>query len=111
MSAEQNKAIVRQIFEAVWNTGDLSLMEAHPGLHEIMPTVQRAIDAGIGKQPSFMEIIGEGEWVAVRMLNDLPQTGEFMGAPATGGKMEIIQLVRVVDGVIVKQHSQAGQVN
>lgn len=108
MTVEQNKAIVRQLLETAWNTGNLSPMEAHPGLHEIMPTMQQVKDSGA--KPTIMETFGEGEWVAVRMLTDLPPTLNIPGMPGAGGKMEVIQMFRVVDGIIVKQHSQAGRI-
>lgn len=110
MSTQENQALVRQLLETIWKTSDLSLMEVHPGLHELMPTIQRIMDSGTNIRPTLMEMFGEGEWVAARMLTELPSMMDNSGMPSAGRKLEVIQMFRIADGIILKQHSQAGQI-
>ncbi len=48
------------------------------------------------------EVIAEGDWVAVRVIRS--------GGPFGDG-IEEIAMCKVVDGKIVKQHSQGGPLN
>ena len=109
MTPEQNKQFVRQFIEKVVTSGDTDLMRQHPGLHEIIPTISRMAQTLSDRSVSFPLQIAEGEWVAMRAVFYGTHTGNAFGVDATGNKVEyeVLILNRVVDGVIVQQHSQA----
>lgn len=112
MSAETSKAVVRQVFEAVWASNDLSPMEAHPGLHEVIPFMRHLMSAMTEPKIAIEQQLCEGDWVATRLTLEANHSGELMGRPATGERVknEVIMFHRVVNGIIVEQHSQGGRI-
>jgi predicted ester cyclase len=109
MTSEQNKQLVRQLIEKVLTSGNTDSLRQHPGLHETIPTIERVIQNLSERSVSFPLQIAEGEWVAMRAVFRGTHTGNTFGAEATGNQVEYEVLIfnRVVDGVIVQQHSQA----
>jgi len=59
MSAEDNKAVVRQLHYAL-DRGDLSVLDQHPGLAEIKPTLERSRADLAGAQMTIAELLAEG---------------------------------------------------
>lgn len=105
---EQNKELVRQLWDDV-NAGNLALLEEHPGLAEIIPTVtalQRVLaDAGSDTQ----ELLADGDWVAMREIMWGTPQEDLLGARAgERTHLEAIGMYRVRDGKIVEQRSQIG---
>ena len=100
MSAEENKAIVRRVLEALYQ-GDLTVLDEHPGLEEIRATVEYA-QRQQGERPTLTieQLIAQDDCVAARTT--------WSGGSAGEGGMEAILLYQVADGKIVKQHSQVG---
>ena len=109
MTAAQNKQLTRQIIEEVLTTGNVDPMRKHPGLHEVIPTIERITQTLSDRSVSFPVEIAEGEWVAKRAVFRGTHTGNGFGTEPTGKTIEYEVLIfsRVVDGVIVQQHSQA----
>ena len=113
MTPEQNKQFVRQFIEEVVTTGNTDPMHQHPGLREIIPTISRMAQTLSDRSVSFPLQIAEGEWVALRAVFRGKHTGNAFGTEATGHEVEyeVLMFNRVVDGIIVQQHSQADLVN
>ncbi len=102
MSIDENKAVVRRLVQEL-EQGNLAILDEHPGLDEVRPMLMQllaAYQAGVFQQRTE-EVIAEGEWVALRMI----RTGGPFGAG-----VEELAMLRIVDGHIVKQHSQGGPI-
>lgn len=112
MSAQHNQAVVRQLFKAVWASSDLSLMEAHPGLNEVIPFMRQLMSAMTEPEIAFEQQLSDGDWMVTRLILEANHSGEFMGRPATGERVknEVIMIHRVMNGVIVEQYSQGGRI-
>ena len=60
MNAEERKQLVRQLMEEAVTSGDLEPLQAHPGLHEIIPTLQRVLPTLSNRSVSFpLQFAGE----------------------------------------------------
>ena len=100
MSTEENKAVVRRLAQEL-EQGNLAILNEHPGLDEVRPTIMQLLAARQTApiQERIEEMIAEGDWVAVRVIRS---GGSF------GAGVEEIAMCKIVDGKIVKQHSQGG---
>jgi steroid delta-isomerase-like uncharacterized protein len=117
MSLEENKAIVRKMFEAI-NKHDLAsldkLMASDFVLH--MHTQQthgwnvnrRVVEDEIKAFPDFYvaieDIIAEGDKVCVRLQETGTHRGEYHGLAPTGNKLSytVVAIWRIVEGKIVE---------
>ena len=100
MSTEENKAVIRQLAQELAQ-GNLAILDEHPGLDEVRPMAMQILAARQTAhiEERIAEMIAEGDWVAVRVIRS--------GGPFGAG-IEEIAMCKVVDGKIVKQHSQGG---
>jgi steroid delta-isomerase-like uncharacterized protein len=124
MSTEQNKTLVRQMVEEIFNRGNMSLVdeflapdfvereELPPGippgregvkqlttmLHSAFPDFKATID----------DIIAEGDKVVIRQTWSGTQKGEFMGIPPTGKSVSfgVIDVIRMAEGKCVEHWGQ-----
>jgi steroid delta-isomerase-like uncharacterized protein len=122
MSIEQNKAIVRGIFEDGLNRGrvdaiaaltadnfvdhDIHVETGVPGGPEDMRRALIAIRKGFPDiHVTIEQIVGEGDTVVVRNTWRGTHRGEFNGIAATGWQVEIQGIViwRIVDGKIAER--------
>ena len=110
MSVEENKAVVRRVFERL-SQGDIAVFDEHPGLAEVRGTAERLHIAMPDTTVRVELQFGEGDWVATRMTLTGTHTGPGLapGMAATGKRVtwEELLLAQVQNGIIVKQHSQA----
>jgi steroid delta-isomerase-like uncharacterized protein len=116
MSTEQNKALVRQMVEEVFNQGNVSLANEFlaPDFLE-----REELPAGIPRDregvkllttllrsafPDFKatleDIVAEDDRVVIRQTWSGTHQGEFMGVPPTGRKVSfgVIDILRVAGG-------------
>lgn len=120
MSTEQNKALVRQLVEEVFNKGNMSAMDELLALdfveHEELPpgippgreapkvlfTMLRSAFPDFNA--TILHLIAEGDMVVAHMTWTGTQKGEFMGVPPTGNSMSIgvIDIIRIADGKCVE---------
>lgn len=121
MSIERNKAIVRRVFDEVWNTGRLDAIEElyaadyiadyrpygplRHGLDAIKGMVERAHIAFPDYHEELEEMIAEGDKVVVRLTITGTQLGQWGPLPPTGKpvRFEEIVILRFVDGKIAEQ--------
>lgn len=109
--SEQNKALVREVLDRAWS-GDLSVLEEHPGMHEIIPFMTAASQMAEVHSRTIHEQLADGEWVITRSITESTINQDVMGVAAgTRITTEAISMHRVVDGVIVKQHTQGGRID
>ncbi len=119
MSTEQHKAIVRRIFEEVWNQGKLEVVDEiyatdyvlnNPAVPEIrgpealrqLVTQYRAAIPDL--HYTVQDQIAEGDKVAVRWTVSGTQQGEMMGIPPTGKHVSVagMSMVRIAAGKVVE---------
>ena len=121
MSIERNKAIVRRLFDEVWNTGRLDAIEElyaadyvadyrpyaplRHGHDAIKGMVERAHIAFPDFHEELEEMIAEGDKVVVRFTITGTQRGQWGPLPATGKpvRFEEIVILRFVDGKVAEQ--------
>jgi steroid delta-isomerase-like uncharacterized protein len=120
MSAEENKAIVRRIYDELWNKRRLEVAEeviAHGGVNydtglvpqpfgpEEMNATVRTVTAGFpDNHHEVEEMLAEGDKVVLRCTLTGTHDGEFMGIPPTGRRIEVteIHIYRLEDGKAVE---------
>jgi steroid delta-isomerase-like uncharacterized protein len=118
---EQNKAVVRRLFDEVWNRGNLGVIPeiygtdfvAHyrppvdfgEGLDGVRAVVQRTRTAFPDYHEEVHLMIAEGEFVAAWFTITGTHEGNLGDAPPTGKRFEIeeIAIFRLRDGKVVEQ--------
>lgn len=118
MSLEDNKAVVRRLYEEVGNGRNLDVLAeivaedsvdhgTFPGMPTTGPDAYRApFGASLDAFPDFhMEVedmVAEGDRVAVRLTISGTHEGEFAGMPATGNKISIehLEIFAVENGML-----------
>jgi steroid delta-isomerase-like uncharacterized protein len=120
MSAEQNKALARQLVEEVLNRGNISLAdeilapnfveheelppEIPPGREapKMMFTMLRSAFPDF--KATIDDIVAEGDKVVIRQTWTGTHKGEFMGIPPTGKSISInvIDIIRIAEGQFVE---------
>ena len=120
MSLEQNKELVRRIYDELWNERKLEVAEEliaqdavnydtgllpQPFGPEEMKGTVRMVTAGFpDNRHEVEEMIAEGDKVVVRCTLTGTHEGEFMGIPPTGRSIEVteIHVYRLEDGKAVE---------
>ena len=118
MSIEENKTIVRR-YQEIYNSNDLDRLTEVVSddllTPNIMPGIPRGLEgakaahrimlAGFPDYQTVIEdMLAEGEKVAARIRMTGTNTGEFMGIPATGKRVQFtgIYIARISNGKIVE---------
>ncbi|MBK8905393.1 MAG: ester cyclase [Anaerolineaceae bacterium] len=119
MSVEQNKTIVRRIFEELINQENKAVIDeafdADVIIHDPFTGTTRGMNAfgqllGMfdaafpGHRVTIEEMVAEGEYVSVLHTHTATHTGPFMGLPGTGKTAVVngIELFRLRNGRIVE---------
>jgi steroid delta-isomerase-like uncharacterized protein len=119
MSTEANKALVRRMFEEIYNQGryeiadelfaenyvshnGLGMTVMGPGGIKQVAAMQRA--AFPDQHSSIEDLIAEGDKVVVRGVDRLTHQGKFLGYPPTGKTFDItwIDIFRVENGKLAE---------
>lgn len=120
MGTEANKAIVVQLYEEIFNKGNLDLANKllapdaanhdaalPPGIPVVGPLGLKAVVTMLrGAFPddhhTIEDLIAEGDKVVVRLTHSGTHAGNFMGLPPTGKHITqtSIHIFRVIDGKI-----------
>ncbi|MDR7420156.1 MAG: ester cyclase [Armatimonadota bacterium] len=124
MATEQNKTLVRQLVERIFNRGDVSLVdeflapdfvereELPPGLARDREGVKQLIAMFRAAFPDFKaaidDIVAEGDKVVVRQTWSGTHKGQFMGIPPTGKHVSfgVIDIIRIAGGKCVEHWGQ-----
>ena len=129
MSAEANKAVVREFVEEVQGKHRLELLaelihpnyvdHVHPAgrspegaVDEVRDTIRRALSGMLRAFPDLEvtidEQIAEGDRVVTRKTFRGTHQGELWGQPPTGKRIEfeVIDIFRVADGKIIELWAQ-----
>ena len=119
MSTEQNKAIVRQMVEEIFNRGNISRLdefmapdfveheELPPGM-DVKQMTMMLRSAFPDFKATIDDLIAEGDKVVIRQTWSGTQKGEFMGVPPTGKSVSfgVIDIIRVAGGKFVEHWGQ-----
>jgi predicted ester cyclase len=122
--SEENKAIVRVIFDRLWNNQDLSVIDEYvaadyvdhnalpgfpPGRDGFRAVSNMLASAFTDPEVTIEDQITEGNVVVSRWSSTSTNSGEFMGVPATGKRVSIqgIDISRIEGGLVVESWSQA----
>ena len=121
MSVEANKAIVRRLFDEVWNTGRLDAIEElyapdyvadyrpYKPLRRGHAAIREMVQGAYATFPDYHEqleqMVAEGDTVAVRLTITGTQLGWWGVVAPTGKKVrfEEMLILRIVDGKVVEQ--------
>ena len=123
---EQNKAIVRRLYEEVWNLGDLDVVEdivsadfvdhrsGRPddlGPEAVRESVVALCEAFPDGRFTIEDIVVEGDRVAVRFTGRATHRGEFRGVQPTGRQVTVtgIGIYRIYGGQIVERWENIDQ--
>lgn len=120
MSTEENKAVVRRIYEELWDDRRLEVADeliaegglnydtgltAHPfGPEEMKGTVRMVTAAFPDNRHEVEDIFAEGDRVMARVTLTGTHEGPFMGIPPTGRRISVneIHVYRLRDGKAVE---------
>jgi steroid delta-isomerase-like uncharacterized protein len=120
VSAEENKALIREIIEEVWNKGDLAAVDRYfapdyvdhtpfpgqgPGPEGYRQVVTAIRDAFPDLHLTLEDILGEGDKVAFRYTMGGTHQGDFMGIPPTGNPFSVggMIIARIAEGKAVER--------
>jgi steroid delta-isomerase-like uncharacterized protein len=121
MSTEANKAIVIQLYEEIFNKGDLDLADkliapnavnhdpaAPPGMPDGAPGVKAVVTmlrkAFPDDHHTIEDLVAEGDKVVVRLTRTGTHQGTFLGLPPTGKHITqtSMHIFRFADGKLVE---------
>jgi steroid delta-isomerase-like uncharacterized protein len=120
MSGEDNKALVRQLVDQVFNQGNISKLDefVEPDFveREVLPAGIPGGREGLRQLTTMLrsafpdfkatidDILAEGDKVVIRQTWTGTHKGEFMGIPPTGRdmSMEVIDIIRLANGKFVE---------
>ena len=107
MSTAENKELVRRYFDERWNHGSLDvcdeLLSSSMDIEEQKEFV-RTQHAALGNlHLTILDLLAEGDQVAIHWRIDGTHKGDFLGVAATGKPVTFqgIALLRVTDGKIM----------
>ena len=124
MSVEQNKELVRQMVEEMFNQGNLSRADeflapdfveheelppgippGREGVKQLTTTLRSAFP---DLSATIDDVVAEGDKVVIRQTWSGTHKGEFMGVPPTGRRVSIgvIDIIRVDGGKFVEHWGQ-----
>jgi predicted ester cyclase len=121
MSPEENKAVVRRIYDELWNgrrlqvadevisaggcvNYDTGLVPVPGGPEDIKNTVRMVTSGFPDNRHEVQDLVAEGDRVAALVILTGTHEGEFMGMPPTGRRIEIteVHLYRLASGKAVE---------
>ncbi len=120
MSAEENKTLIREVIEEVWNKGNVEAVDRYfspdyvdhnplpgqaPGPEGYKQSVGAIRDAFPDLHLTLEDILGEGDKVAFRYTMRGTHRGPFMDMEPTGNTFSVEGMIfaRVVEGKAVER--------
>ena len=102
MSAEENRAVVRRVLDALDNA-DWAEIERHPGLYETRQHYPMNKEAVPDSRHTIETQVIEGDLIASVCTVKGIQSGPFFGIPGTGKPVSftVLMVDRIRDGLIV----------
>lgn len=120
MSAKENKALVRRIYEELWQEGNMDAIDKYyaadvvnhgappdlpPGREGFKVYAGMLTSAFSDSDVTIEDQIAEGDRVVTRWSSKGIHTGEFLGVPATGKQVTVrgIGIERIADGQVAEE--------
>ncbi len=125
-TGDEAKATFRQAIERGWNQGDLAAIDElfaadhvehqvgiEPGREGVKGSIRYLRTAFPDLHLTIESTVADGDRVWTRISATGTHQGPFMGAPATGRlfRIDVIDIVRVVDGRIVEHWGVADRLS
>ena len=124
--SEQNKAMVRRLFEEIWSKGDLDAIDQiyavdavdhnrppglPPGREGAKQFFRMYLAAFPDTRMAIEDQVAEGDRVVTRWTATGTHKGELMGIPPTGKQVRVsgIEIDRLQDGKIIESWSSFDQ--
>jgi steroid delta-isomerase-like uncharacterized protein len=107
-STRTNKALIRRVYEEMWNKSDPSLAKEiflrHKGVEKF---VREFLQSFSDLQHTIQEMIAEGDTVAVKFSVQGTHTGTWLGLAATGRHIHYtgVTWARIADGKILEHYT------
>ena len=111
MGIEDNKDMIRRLFDEVWRNGEVDSVERFYAAGPILDDLQAFATGLCAAFPDWRatidELVAEGDRVVVRWTGQSTHRGEWSGVAATNRQVTItgIDVEHFVDGKIVDEHS------
>jgi predicted ester cyclase len=88
--------------DVVWHGGSLGTVN---GIDDMVGLLTQFLGALSGLHAAEQEVIASGDLVAVRLVVNATQTGDLLGIPATGRRVQwdAVDIYRVTDGKISEE--------
>jgi steroid delta-isomerase-like uncharacterized protein len=120
MTLDENKELVREMLEVMFNQGDVDGADEfmapdfieHEELPPGVPGGREGVKFLIGMmhaafpdfKASIKDLIAEDDRIVIRMTWTGTHEGEFMGIPPTGNRISIgvYDILRIIDGMVVE---------
>ncbi len=122
MSTENNKTIVIDYVERIWNRGDIAALDElttstflyqfagqpgrdHTAMRQLVTMLHTAFPDW---RVQIVEIVAEANTVVIRWEANVTHRGAFLGIPATGKQIAVdgINIYHVVDGKVAAEWEQ-----
>ncbi len=124
--SEENKAVIRRIYEEFINQGNINTFDElvssalieHDDMADLPPTAEGVKQVFAMFRSAFPDLratihdlIAEGDKVVARGTWSGSQKGEFMGVPASGRSVTfgVIDVFRFADGKVVEHWGQSDE--
>lgn len=103
MSTEENRAVVRQMLDALDNA-DWAALERHPGLYETRQNYPMSKAAVPDSRHTIETQVIQDDMIASVLTVKGTHAGPFFGIPATGKQVSytVLAVDRIRDGLIVQ---------
>lgn len=107
MSLQENKRVVRELVEEVWNKHRLEKVEEFVTgdlLDEAVEHTRQFLGAFPDVQLRIEDLIAEGDKVVARLVGTGTNTGPFAGQPPTGKQVTLssFRIYRLAEGKVVE---------
>jgi|SRR5215831_7222745 len=110
MNAKSPAEIARETIEILYATGDVSILDQHPGMESVRKTFPTFSAAFPDIKPELQQQVVEGDRVASLWIYQGTHLGNLYGIPASGKavRFQSINVVKVKDGKIVQYNGEIG---
>jgi hypothetical protein len=102
--------IARETIETLFATGDLSVLDPHPGMESLRKVFPAFIKAFPDIKIELQQQVVEGNRVSSHWIFQATHLGELYGIPPTGKpvRFQNINIIKVEEGKIVQYNSEVG---
>jgi hypothetical protein len=110
MNTKSPAQIARETIETLFATGDLSVLDPHPGMESLRKVFPAFIKAFPDIKIELQQQVVEGNRVSSHWIFQATHLGDLYGIPPTGKpvRFQNINIIKVEEGKIVQYNSEVG---